>query len=55
MSIISEQSTTTISSVTAKARSGCTVIVERVSTMTQGDESSMRQKMDDKSGNTQIV
>ena len=55
MSIISEQDTTIISSVTAKAGSGCTVIVEQVLTMTQGDKSSMRQKMDDESGNTQIA
>ena len=50
MSIIS-----TISSVTAKAGSGCTINVEQVSAMTQGDESSMRQKTDDKLGNTHLV
>ena len=54
-SIISEQSTTTVLSVTAKAGSGHTVIVEQVLTMTQGDKSSMRQKMDDELGNMQIV
>ena len=52
---MSEQSTTTVSSVTAKAGSGCTVIIEQVPMMTQGDESGMRQKADDKSGNTQKV
>ena len=54
-SVISEQSTTTVLSITDKAGSGCTVIVEQVSTMTQGDESSMQQKTDDELGNTQIV
>ena len=47
MSVRSEQSTATISSVIDKAGSGCTMIVERVLAMTQSDESIMRQKMDD--------
>ena len=38
-----------------QAESGCTVIVEKVSAMTQGDKSSMRQKTDDKLGNMQVV
>ena len=54
-SIMSEQSTTTISSIIAKAGSGHTVITEWVPMMTQGDESGMRQKVDNKLGNTQIV
>ena len=41
---MSEQNTTTIPSVNAKAGSGCTVIIERVLMTTQGDESGMRQK-----------
>ena len=41
-SIMSEQSTTTVSSITAKAGSGHTVIIGRVPMMTQGDESGMR-------------
>ena len=41
-SIMSEQSTTTVLSVIAKAGSGHTVIIEQVLMMTQGDKSSMR-------------
>ena len=52
---MSEQSTTTVSSITAKAGSGRTVIIEQVPMMTQGNKSSTRQKMDDELGNTQIV
>ena len=54
-SIMIEQRTTTVSSITAKAGSGCTVIIERVPMMTQGDKSGMRQKADDESGNTPIL
>ena len=42
-------------SFTAKAGSGHTVIIEQVPMMTQGNESSMRQKMDGESGSIQII
>ena len=48
---MSEQGTPTVSSITAKAESGHTMIIERVPTMTQGNKSNMNQNMDDKSGN----
>ena len=54
-SIMSKQSTTTVSSVTAKAGSGHTVIIQRVLMTTQGNKSGIRQKADDESGNMQIV
>ena len=52
-SIMTEQRTTTVSTITAKAGSGYTVIM--VIMMSQGDESGMRQKADDESGNMQMV
>ena len=54
-SIMSEQTTTRISNITAKAGSGRTVIIERILMTTQGNKSGMRQKADDELGNTQIV
>ena len=51
----SEQSTAATPTAIAKTGSGQMVVVEHISGTTQGNESSMKQKVDDKSGNTQVV
>ena len=52
---MSDQSATATPSVAAKTGSGQTVIVECISRTAKGDESGVKQKTDDKSGDLQVV
>ena len=51
----SDQGAAATPSVTAKTGSGQIVVVKHISEVVKGNESGVKQKMDDESGNTQVI